>query len=252
MATRNGPYNDGSALRVRVDTLAEDLRGFHAELRDVRSSMATRADMEALGKQISTIAAKQDSSARPNWQMWSVAVAVLGLIGAVLYWPINRDTSRLDIAVASILDKGVFEKQYLTDKGNITDTLKEMRSEWNQNVLRETYLAGLARQNEINKTIVTRDEHTQEEQQRAVIRKILEDKIDGVAARQSRDENKYLPNSDFTAQHNDLKNFLGVQVENLQRQITGVQSRLNETWSARDALIDLRQRLERVERGPGQ
>jgi hypothetical protein len=211
-----------AALRERVKSLESDIDKIGRELHDIRGSMSTRRDVEALADQIRTLANEQKAGQRPNWQMWSVAVALLGLAGTVAYLPIQRDTSRLDTAVTAMLDRGVFQRQYDSDQSRIAMQMANLRSDLSQGVQQQRYNTDQDRLN-----------HT----------------IGDIRARQLRNEERYLMASDYAAQHGDLKSYLAAQIENLQRQITSNQQRLNEVWSARDALIDMRQRLERIERG---
>lgn len=59
----------------------------------------------------------------------------------------------------------------------------------------------------------------------------------------------FLRRDDFDVQHKDLKDFLNAQIANLQRQMETLQKRLDDIWTTRDAIVDMRQRMDKLERG---
>lgn len=59
-----------------------------------------KEQVASLAKAVERLAEKQDISARPNWAAIAVAVSVVGLVGAILYWPIREQFGDIKIAAA--------------------------------------------------------------------------------------------------------------------------------------------------------
>ncbi len=81
--------------------------------------------------QLSALGNKIEARATTQWPtligLCSVIITVLTLVGGMAYLPIQRDTSRLDAAVATIIDKGVFQREYTADELRTKDELRALR-----------------------------------------------------------------------------------------------------------------------------
>lgn len=116
-----GVIRDGepSALSVRVDTLADDIHKFDVKLEAMQTNMATKADLQSLVTSINALSVEQKNIRQPNWQALGVAVTVLTIIGAILYWPIRETTADLkllagrvgEVVVAEQVKVGVLQEQ---------------------------------------------------------------------------------------------------------------------------------------------
>jgi hypothetical protein len=226
--TRNGspyPYPD-PALRVRVDNLTEDLHSLRSDIRDIQS---------AISSQFNSLRSEMADRNKPQYALqitlYGAILATVTTVGWLAYSPINRDTDRLMLAVSKIADNSVNQKQYSDDSSRMAGELSRIRTDNLGNVLRDRYQSDQAS-----------SARNMDERFRSVDRQLDEMRQRGDFVR-----GHFLQSKDFEAQHNDLKAFLGVQVDGLQRQITGLSERLNQTWNARDALIDLRDRLNKLE-----
>lgn len=103
-----------TALRVRVDNLAEDVHTFRAEMRESRI---------AVSAEIATLGTKFDAGAKPNWQMWGVAVSAMIALGTLAYWPILRAVDRNEQAILMMANRDVSDGRELIRSTTRIDNL---------------------------------------------------------------------------------------------------------------------------------
>ena len=203
-------------LRVRVDALSSDVIAFRGELRDVRSAMATTADIAGLKSALESIATRQQEQQKPQWNALGVMLAAMVALGGLAFWPIREATTNLSTAVA----QSVNVRQYDADQKRIGDELAGIVKDSERFVLRDRY------QNDLD------------EQRRFA---------DATRLRQQSNEQNYMQRRDFEVEHSDLKAFILAQIEQLQRQISINTGKLGDLYSARDTIVDLHKRLDQLE-----
>jgi hypothetical protein len=222
--------NNFATLGVQVSGLEKDYQelrravlGLDTKIESTVSALSSRFDAAIAG-----INSKLDARSQTPWlAIWAglgVFITITVAVGGAMYAPLSSNQGRLDVAVSSLVNNGVFQRQYDADQARLVSNLSDLRKDLNTTTL----------------TTVLRDRY-----QNDIIR--LDAGIESLKQRQARNEDRYMLQSDFNAQHSDLKAFLASQVENLQREVVGLQDRLNQIWSARDAITDLRSRLDRLE-----
>lgn len=96
MANRTPPsisHSSGEAaavVRERVTQNERNITALQGQLQEVFSTMATQEDVRTLTANISALGTKLDVMRTPQWQMISVVVTVVVLIGGLVYWPIRE------------------------------------------------------------------------------------------------------------------------------------------------------------------
>lgn len=148
--------NDG-ASRVTLGTLDTQVRSLDRDYQDFKRQIANLdnkvdASIAFLGNKIdasiSALGNKFEQRQTPLVAIIGTAIAgfiatstLLGGIGALVYGPIQRDTSRLDSAVSAILERGIFQRAYDADQSRNADTLRVLRADVNGNIQQQRYNA---------------------------------------------------------------------------------------------------------------
>lgn len=134
--TTNGHGATIATLETKVTALEGGQARIERTILDLDSTFNTsitslQADFR---NQLSALTNKLDQGRTPLVAIISTAIAgfvattaLLGGIGALVYGPIQRDTQRLDTAVAAILDRGVFQREYAADELRTKDELRNLR-----------------------------------------------------------------------------------------------------------------------------
>ncbi len=95
--------------------------------------------------QLSGLSNKLDAKNTTQWPVlfsgFGIVITVLTLVGGMAYMPIQRDTSRLDTAVAAILDRGVFQREYTADENRTKDDLRNLRMDLSTRITLPRYNA---------------------------------------------------------------------------------------------------------------
>lgn len=192
MTSRNGVYDDpvitDPALRERVANLAQDVTAFRGELHDVRSSMATRADIINLQGAIAALSDRQKPQPAILIALLGLIVSVLGFVGWLAYTPINAATSDLKVAVSSLADKVVLQRQYESDVMLARSDRQSIRNDLSASIgstIQQQRYNAAARDAEMT---------------------ILRERFD-----------KVLTRSEFDSQHGDLKNFIASLQSRIER-----------------------------------
>ena len=97
---------NGTALRVEVDNLIDDVHSLRSEIRSIQGTMSTRQDMDQLSAQLGSLAARIEERSRPQWNilisLGILLVTVLTAIGTLAYLPILRSVDENKIAITKI------------------------------------------------------------------------------------------------------------------------------------------------------
>jgi hypothetical protein len=215
-------------LRVRLDAVERDVGHVEQQVNAIRDTMATKADISSVFTQLQGLATQFAQQTKPNYgiliSICTLITLVLGMLGGFAYWPISTATGDLKTAVVSILDKGIFQKQYdadlLLDRENIKALRADLTTTTNTTIQQQRYNAEMARiESEITTMrtgLVARAEH--EEKWRSA-----------------------------DAQHKDMQEEISTDVINLQRQLDELNRKQSDTYTTRDALIDLKKRVDRLQ-----
>jgi hypothetical protein len=126
-------------VRVTLGALEAQVKGLDRDYQEITravSSLNAKLDSAieklttGLDSAVRSLHDKLDAKSSTNWPtIWTglgVGVAILIGIGGALYNPIQRDTTRLDAAVSTILEHGIFEKQYRIDQARLTAVLDRL------------------------------------------------------------------------------------------------------------------------------
>lgn len=146
MADENG------SARITLATLGAHVDGLdrdYQELRRAVSHLDTKIEASMSGMatrfehSLSVLTTKIDQRSTTQWgpifSGVAVIVTVLGLAGTMAYVPISRDTTRLDNAVAAILDRGIFQRQYEADQTRTAGERAKLREDFNSTILARRY-----------------------------------------------------------------------------------------------------------------
>ena len=106
-----------SALRVRVDALAEDVHLFRGELRETRVTIS---------REMAEISAKIDTGQRPNYQALGVILTGFIALGALAYWPIRETTQSVKTDLQTLSERVVFIRRYEGEQKVQNDRLLEL------------------------------------------------------------------------------------------------------------------------------
>ena len=134
---------DVASLRVEVDNLSDAVRSIRTDMHGLREAMSTRQDMESLSAQIQSIAQKQDTLGQPRYSLLisvvSVGIAILGMLGALAYWPIRQETGDLKAALITLSEKALPQRQYESDLARTANALAELRHDSMTKVQQQRY-----------------------------------------------------------------------------------------------------------------
>lgn len=136
-----------------IDLLARaELKGVKEDVHNLAvkvDGLASKGDIAALTHSIGAIADKQDRLQTPQYGL-IVSIAsflffLLTAIGGFAYLPVQRDLTRLDTALAVLVDKGVFAKQYDSDQARIAELVRSLRADVNITIQQQRYNTDMAR-----------------------------------------------------------------------------------------------------------
>lgn len=187
------------ALHERVTNLTGDVSGLRNEIADVRSTMATKADVQAIQASIGALFDRQKPQPMLLVGVGSLIIAVMGFIGGIILWPVTNTMADQKMALISISDKAVFQRQYEADialtRQNAATLRADLQTVNNTSVLVQRYNADKA----------SRDEEI----------KGIRERID-----------KVLTKGEFESQHGDLKAFVASLMATRDRQLSEMTSRV--------------------------
>ncbi len=141
-----------TASRVTIAALEARVHGLDVGQQDIKRTVL---DLDSkIDQSITTLATRFESSlgsltnkieARSTTQ-WPTIFAGMGVLctilialGTALYVPIQRDTSRLDFSVNTVVERGVFQREYSADQIRVADTLRALRADVNANIQQQRY-----------------------------------------------------------------------------------------------------------------
>lgn len=201
---------------VERDT-GKRLESFNANVASQFQSITTKfeAAMAARDAKFEAFSTKVLESGRAPWALLltgiSVAVLIMGAIGGLAYAPISQRTENIERAIDKIVDNQLTMREFMSSNF-VTQKELEFRSQRGQEDRERTDRAI----ENIQANIFTRDVHKQHW-----------DNIDT----EIKSTNERV---DLTRQE-------------MQRQIDNIQKNLGDTYTARDALLDNKQRIQRLE-----
>jgi hypothetical protein len=183
---------NGNETRTYHDALqaamSERVTNMGRRINDIEVEM--RTGFAAVGKSIEGLATNLSERSRPQWQALSVMLAVVVVLGGLVYWPIREATADLKASVQALAEKTITRDEL--DWRAARGTEDRARTE--------------AAIGELRTLSVTRAEWMERNA--------------------SRDH----------------------QIDDLQREISELKAQQAGTYGARDLLLDLRERLDRLER----
>ncbi len=154
-----------ASLGAQVTSLDRDyqevkraLIGLDAKLDSSLASFSTKMDAS-----LASLSSKFEQRSITHWPTifagLGVTLTILASLGTAIYLPIQRDTSRLDVAVSAIIDRGVFQRQYDADQARNAQDRNQIRDMYGQTILARRYETDQARLvaslSEIEKTMET-------------------------------------------------------------------------------------------------
>ncbi len=140
-----------ASLGAQVTSLDRDyqevkraLIGLDAKLDSSLASFSTKMDAS-----LASLSSKFEQRSITHWPTifagLGVTLTILASLGTAIYLPIQRDTSRLDVAVSAILDRGVFQRQYDADQVRNSQDRNQIRDMYGQTILARRYETDQAR-----------------------------------------------------------------------------------------------------------
>lgn len=118
--------------------------GLDAKLDTSLNSLSSKFEAAIAG-----LSTKIDARATTPWQtIWTgvgVGVAILTALVTALYIPIRADTTRLDNAVSTIIDRGVYQRQYDADQSRLAREIAGLHDAYNGTILARRYDADQTR-----------------------------------------------------------------------------------------------------------
>lgn len=95
---------------------------------------AVESDISEIKDAIKVLSTARNTSWPTIFGGLTVAVSILVAFGSVILGPMQRDTSRLEATVVSLIDKGVFQREYTQDINRINNNFTQYRGEINEKV----------------------------------------------------------------------------------------------------------------------
>ncbi len=140
-----------ASLGAQVTSLDRDyqevkraLIGLDAKLDSSLASFSTKMDAS-----LASLSSKFEQRSITHWPTifagLGVTLTILASLGTAIYLPIQRDTSRLDVAVSAIIDRGVFQRQYDADQARNAQDRNQIRDMYGQTILARRYETDQAR-----------------------------------------------------------------------------------------------------------
>ena len=174
MAERAQSEHLDAGWRTRVVTLERDVGHIEKQVDAIRSTMATRADIDKITTSLAELGGHVSSAGRPNWQAMAVMVTALGLIGTLLYWPINVSITDLKAQSHEVFSTTIQQQRYNADKTRNDADLTGIREDMRRRLQTDEYRAAHdALEKKIDSLIAQRNGQMQE-----IIRRI--ERIEGV------------------------------------------------------------------------
>jgi hypothetical protein len=146
--------DENGISRVTVATLGAQVTSLERDYADQKRAIVAldnRIDtsISALGNKfesaISVLSNKIDARSTTQWPVLfsglGVVLTILTILGTMAYLPISRDTGRLDTAVAAILDRGVFQREYMADELRTKEDMRNLRVDLGSRVTLPRYTA---------------------------------------------------------------------------------------------------------------
>ncbi len=134
-----------ATLDARVQGLDRDYQDIKRTILDLDSkvdqSVASLANR--FENSLSALANKIEAKSTTQWPVifggMSVMVTILTVIGTMAYLPIQRETARLDAALAAIVDRGVYQREYTADQLRLATWVDRLENKITQNVQQQRY-----------------------------------------------------------------------------------------------------------------
>jgi hypothetical protein len=153
-------------LRVRVENVEHDISIIGSQVNTIRDTMATRADITSIIRQLETMSMTAAALAKPNYGLMvsvaGVVMVFLTMIGGFAYWPIAATQTDLKSAVISITHDSVSQKQYDQEWQSSRADRLLIHEELLKNIQQQRYNADMAkieaRLLDIEKNAMTKDE----------------------------------------------------------------------------------------------
>lgn len=121
------------ALDAQIKATERDLTEFRQDVRRAISSLDSKLDTSSaamssrLDTGLAALAAKIDQRSATPWQSIFAGLAVvttmLIAIGGMAYLPIQRDTNRIETAIAALVDRNVSVRAYESDQKHTNERL---------------------------------------------------------------------------------------------------------------------------------
>lgn len=129
-----------AALELGQADLKRTLLDLDSKVDQSIAGLATRVESS-----LSSLANKLEAKNTTNWPVLisglGAVITIVTLLGTMAFLPIQRDTSRLDTAVAAILDRGVFQREYAADELRTKEDLRTLRADLSTRITLPRYNA---------------------------------------------------------------------------------------------------------------
>jgi len=139
------------ATIARLETQVSGLESGQGDIKRTVLDLDSKIDQSiaALANRVenslNTLSNKIEARNTTQWPVlfsgFGIVITVLTLVGGMAYLPIQRDTARLDSAVAAILDKGVFQNVYGDDRKRVQENLDRLRTDLSTRITLPRYNA---------------------------------------------------------------------------------------------------------------
>lgn len=151
------PGNGHGATIARLETQVIGLEVGQGDIKRTVLDLDSKIDQSIaqlanrVENSLNTLSNKIEARNTTQWPVlfsgFGIVITVLTLVGGMAYLPIQRDTARLDSAVAAILDRGVFQREYSADQVRSKEDMRDLRAIISTRVTTTRYAADLERNN---------------------------------------------------------------------------------------------------------
>ncbi len=146
----NGPRTPpSSVLESRVVTLERDVGHIEHQVDAIRETMATRGDIEKISASLGALAAQASTVGKTNWQALTVLLSGIGIIGTLVYLPINNAITDLKTSIHEVAGTTIQQQRYNADKTRLDADISNFHNIIGQRVSRDEW--GQARDGLANK-----------------------------------------------------------------------------------------------------
>jgi len=143
----NGHSATIAALETRVSAFEINQARIERTILDLDSSFNSSITnlSNDFRSQLTALSAKLEAKNTTNWPVLisglGALITIVTLLGTMAFLPVQRDTARLDTAVAAILDRGVFQREYAADETRTKEDLRTLRAELSTRITLPRYNA---------------------------------------------------------------------------------------------------------------